>query len=103
MVLFGVIDISRYVHFNLGNCGGSRSCSRRKICYLYRSLGTNAYGVSQLLQGVVMSGNLAEFLKVLLIVVSMSSIILSLRSFMNNLDTERDEEPDIKLDDVKQN
>tara|TARA_B100000927_G_C16177993_1_gene354165 strand:+ start:284 stop:436 length:153 start_codon:yes stop_codon:yes gene_type:complete len=50
-----------------------------------------------------MSGNLAEFLKVLLIVVSMSSIILSLRSFMNNLDTERDEEPDIKLDDVKQN
>ena len=50
-----------------------------------------------------MSGNLAEFLKVLLIVVSMSSIILSLRSFMNSLDTERDEEPDIKLDDVKQN
>ena len=50
-----------------------------------------------------MSGNLAEFLKVLLIVVSMSSIILSLRSFMNSLDTERDKEPDIKLDDVKQN
>ena len=50
-----------------------------------------------------MSGNLAEFLKVLLIVVSMSSIILSLRSFMNSLDTERNEEPDIQPDDVKQN
>ena len=35
-----------------------------------------------------MCGNLGEFLKVLLIVVTMSSIILSLRSFMNNLDIE---------------
>ena len=35
-----------------------------------------------------MGGNLGEFLKVLLIVVTMSSIILSLRSFMNNLDSE---------------
>jgi len=50
-----------------------------------------------------MSGNLAEFLKVLLIVVSMSSIILSLRSFMNSLDTERNEETDVELDDVIKN
>ena len=50
-----------------------------------------------------MSGNLAEFLKVLLIVVSMSSIILSLRSFMSSLDTERNEETDVELDDVIKN
>ncbi len=50
-----------------------------------------------------MSGNLAEFLKVLLIVVTMSSIILSLRGFMNSLDTERTEEQDTELDDVIKN
>jgi len=33
-----------------------------------------------------MSGNLVEFLKVLTIVVTMSSIILSLRNFMTNFD-----------------
>ena len=36
-----------------------------------------------------MSQNLAEFLKVLMIVVTMSTLILSLRNFITNLDTER--------------
>ena len=35
-----------------------------------------------------MGGNLGEFLKVLLIVVTMSSVILSLRHFITNLDIE---------------
>ena len=39
-----------------------------------------------------MGGNLGEFLKVLLIVVTMSSVILSLRHFMVNLDDESEEE-----------
>jgi len=39
-----------------------------------------------------MSGNLGEFTKVLLIVVTMSSVILSLRHFMVNLDDEREED-----------
>lgn len=38
-----------------------------------------------------MSANLAEFLKVLTIVVSMSSLILSLRRLITSMDTEREE------------
>ena len=38
-----------------------------------------------------MGGNLGEFLKVLLIVVTMSSVILSLRHFMVNMDNESEE------------
>ena len=41
-----------------------------------------------------MGGNLAEFMKVLIIVVVMSSIILSFRSFMANFDEEEKEETD---------
>ena len=43
-----------------------------------------------------MGGNLAEFTKVLLIVVTMSSVILSLRHFMTSLEFENEE------DDAKQ-
>ena len=39
-----------------------------------------------------MSGNLIEFLKVLTIVVVMSSVILSLRNFMVNYDDSTDED-----------
>lgn len=39
-----------------------------------------------------MSGNLIEFLKVLTIVVVMSSVILSLRNFMVNYDDNTDED-----------
>ena len=38
-----------------------------------------------------MGGNLGEFMKVFLIVVTMSSVILSLRSFITNLDIEEEE------------
>jgi len=51
-----------------------------------------------------MSANLAEFLKVLMIVVSMSTLILSLRNFITNLDTERqsDVEDDAKNKDEEE-
>ena len=39
-----------------------------------------------------MSGNLGEFTKVLMIVVTMSSVILSLRHFITNLDVEGEED-----------
>ncbi len=45
-----------------------------------------------------MGGNLGEFLKVLLIVVTMSSVILSLRHFMVNLDDEREDEEEERND-----
>ncbi len=45
-----------------------------------------------------MGGNLGEFLKVLLIVVTMSSVILSLRHFMVNLDPEREGETEDEED-----
>ena len=44
-----------------------------------------------------MGGNLSEFLKVLLIVVTMSSVILSLRRFMTSLDDVREEDDDVEL------
>ena len=47
-----------------------------------------------------MSGNLAEFLKVLLIVVTMSSLILSLRNFITNFDSESKDE-DLSLEEPK--
>ena len=47
-----------------------------------------------------MGGNLAEFTKVLLIVVTMSSVILSLRHFMTSLDFESEEEDSDPVDEL---
>ena len=48
-----------------------------------------------------MGGNLAEFTKVLLIVVTMSSVILSLRHFMTSLDDEKEENEDVELQEAR--
>ena len=57
-------------------------------------MGTNTHGIIQLLQGVVMSGNLTEFLKVLTIVVTWSTCILAGRHYMLSIDDSREEEND---------
>ena len=47
-----------------------------------------------------MGGNLGEFLKVFLIVITMSSLILSLRSFITNFDSES-EDLDLSLEESR--
>ena len=47
-----------------------------------------------------MGGNLGEFLKVFLIVITMSSLILSLRSFITNFDSES-EDGDLSLEESR--
>ena len=78
----------------LPSCGPLLFCFVFSM-YIYWSLGTNAYGIIQLLQGVVMSGNLIEFLKVLTIVVTWSTGILVGRHYMLSIDTSREDEEEL--------
>lgn len=50
-----------------------------------------------------MSANLAEFLKVLTIVITMSSVILSLRRLITSMDTVREEDTELQEASIEQN